>query len=33
MVFTGFYPIDTKDYVQLKESLEKISLSDSSIVW
>ncbi|UZW63589.1 translation elongation factor 4 [Mycoplasmopsis synoviae] len=33
VVFAGFYPIDTKDYVQLKESLEKISLSDSSIVW
>ncbi|WP_025755571.1 translation elongation factor 4 [Mycoplasmopsis cricetuli] len=33
VVFTGFYPIDTRDYSMLKESLEKISLSDSSIVW
>lgn len=33
VVFTGFYPIDTRDYSQLKESLEKISLSDSSITW
>ncbi|RIV16277.1 translation elongation factor 4 [Mycoplasmopsis gallopavonis] len=33
VVFTGFYPIDTKDYSLLKESLEKISLSDSSITW
>ncbi len=33
VVFTGFYPIDGKDYEQLKESLEKISLSDSSITF
>ncbi|VEU58844.1 translation elongation factor 4 [Mycoplasmopsis gallinacea] len=33
VVFTGFYPIDTRDYSILKESLEKISLSDSSISW
>ncbi|QZE12535.1 translation elongation factor 4 [Mycoplasma sp. Ms02] len=33
VVYTGFYPIDTKDYTELKESLEKISLSDSSITW
>ncbi|QGZ97736.1 elongation factor 4 [Mycoplasma sp. NEAQ87857] len=33
VVFTGFYPIDTRDYSLLKESLEKISLSDSSITW
>ncbi|MDZ7293208.1 translation elongation factor 4 [Mycoplasmopsis pulmonis] len=33
VVFTGFYPIDGKDYPVLKESLEKISLSDSSITW
>ena len=31
VVFTGFYPIDGRDYEQLKEALEKISLSDSSI--
>ncbi len=33
VVFTGFYPIDGRDYEQLKEALEKISLSDSSIVY
>ncbi|CAM9123810.1 translation elongation factor 4 [Mycoplasma marinum] len=33
VVFTGFYPIDGKDYEQLKESLEKIALSDSSITF
>ena len=33
VVFTGFYPIDGKDYELLRESLEKISLSDSSIVF
>ncbi|WP_027120599.1 translation elongation factor 4 [Mycoplasmopsis lipofaciens] len=33
VVFTGFYPVDTRDYMELKESLEKISLSDSSITW
>ncbi|AKF41092.1 GTP-binding protein LepA [Mycoplasmopsis canis] len=33
VVFTGFYPVDTRDYSLLKESLEKISLSDSSITW
>ncbi|TDV24431.1 GTP-binding protein LepA [Mycoplasmopsis mustelae] len=33
VVFTGFYPVDTRDYSSLKESLEKISLSDSSISW
>ncbi|WKX02158.1 translation elongation factor 4 [Candidatus Mycoplasma mahonii] len=33
VVFTGFYPIDGRDYPQLKEALEKISLSDSSIVY
>ncbi|MGZ9432785.1 translation elongation factor 4 [Mycoplasma sp. 613B] len=33
VVYTGFYPIDGKDYDLLKESLEKISLSDSSITF
>lgn len=33
VVYTGFYPVDTRDYIELKESLEKISLSDSSITW
>ncbi|UUD36916.1 translation elongation factor 4 [Mycoplasmopsis equigenitalium] len=33
VVYSGFYPIDTLDYDDLKESLEKISLSDSSLTW
>lgn len=33
VLYTGFYPIDTRDYMELKESLEKIVLSDSSITW
>lgn len=33
VVYTGFYPVDTRDYNALKDALEKISLSDSSIVW
>ncbi|QJG66964.1 translation elongation factor 4 [Mycoplasma phocoenae] len=31
VVYTGFYPVDTRDYNDLKDALEKISLSDSSI--
>lgn len=31
MVFSGFYPIDTSQFTQLQEALEKISLSDSSL--
>ncbi len=33
VVFTGFYPIDGRDYEILKEALEKISLSDSAITY
>ncbi|VEU59683.1 translation elongation factor 4 [Mesomycoplasma neurolyticum] len=33
VVYTGFYPVDSKDFNLLKESLEKISLSDSSITY
>ena len=33
VVYTGFYPGDTRDYNDLKDALEKISLSDSSIIW
>lgn len=33
VVYCGFYPVDTKDYDQMKDSLVKISLSDSSITY
>ena len=33
VVFTGLYPVENKDYQMLRESLEKISLSDSSITF
>lgn len=33
VVFTGFYPVDNQDYELLKESLAKISLSDSALVY
>ncbi|NQZ66210.1 MAG: elongation factor 4 [Mycoplasmatales bacterium] len=31
VVFTGLYPVDGRDYGDLKDALEKIQLSDSSI--
>ncbi|MCR8613219.1 MAG: translation elongation factor 4 [Mycoplasma sp.] len=33
VVYTGFYPVDSKDHAMLKDALEKISLSDSSITF
>ena len=33
MVFSGIYPVDNEDYHELKESLEKLKLSDSSITF
>ena len=33
MVFSGMYPVDNEDYADLKESLEKLKLSDSSITF
>ncbi len=33
MVFSGLYPVDNEDYQDLKESLEKLKLSDSSITF
>ncbi|KYQ89677.1 GTP-binding protein [Tieghemostelium lacteum] len=31
MVFAGVYPVDSEDYADLKESFEKLQLTDSSI--
>ena len=33
MVFSGLYPVDNEDYHELKEALEKLKLSDSSITF
>ena len=33
MVFSGFYPVETDDYVELRVALEKLKLNDSSIVF
>ena len=33
MVFSGLYPVDNEDYHELKEALERLKLSDSSITF
>ncbi len=30
MVFSGFFPVDSQDYLELKTSMEKLALNDSS---
>ncbi len=33
MVFSGIFPVDSSDFENLKEALEKLSLNDSSLTW
>ncbi|PIO48629.1 MAG: elongation factor 4 [[Chlorobium] sp. 445] len=33
MVFSGIYPVSTEDFEELRESLDKLSLNDSSLVY
>ena len=33
MVYTGLFPLDTKDYESLRDALEKLHVNDPSLVW
>jgi GTP-binding protein LepA len=33
MVFAGIYPVDTSEYEELRNSMEKLQLNDASLVW
>ena len=33
MVFAGIYPVDTSDFEELRNSMEKLQLNDASLVW
>lgn len=33
MVFAGIYPVDTEDFEELRNSMEKLQLNDASLTW
>ena len=33
MVYTGLFPIDNKDYENLRDALEKLHVNDPSLMW